>query len=598
MPRPSVIAPAALALMGVGLVAAVVVLALARDDGRIPPPAPSEPAAYTVALVDEALAYYEREGREAALARYRSPSAVDGDWYVFIADAASGDLLAHYDPAIMGQPLDGPLGVDVTGYRFGRALLAADEEGRWVSYVFASPRSGEQQRKHAWAVRRDGLLFVSGWYEHAPFATSTPEPEPTPDPPPAAGSAPVVVHVSPGEGSPAAFTQSFVAAALELAEMQGFSHALDYYGSRESIDGDWYVFIAQESDGTVLAHAASPGHVGQSLRGPLGVDSTGDRFGPRLLAASVEGVWVHYVHRNPRTCHTGVKHAWAVNRDGIVYVSGWYEDDAPVHPLLPSKCEPEAYARATLRRAIERYDDAGREAAIAFHGDPSNNDGRWYVFLVDPAAGTVLAHPAAAFVGYDFVAGDEGYDDSGFHYAPLMLGATDAGLVVRGIISSPTQDELNPFHAAEEVKHYYAVPHDGVLFATGWYEPAPDPVADPAGYARLLVARALTRYDDRGLDNTLIHYNSPESVEDGRYVFVLEDQDPGGLYTVANAARPGRVGTAEGWVDASGYDYGGAFREATQAGRWVSHLAENGAARRTWIVRRGDLLFGAGYEPE
>lgn len=597
MPRPSVIAPLALTLMGVGLVAAVVVLALARDDGRIPPPAPSEPRAYTVALVDEALAYYEREGREAALARYRSPSAVDGDWYVFIADAASGDLLAHYDPALVGQPLDGPVGTDVTGYRFGKALLAADEAGRWVSYVFASPRSGEQQRKHAWAVRRDGLLFASGWYEHAAFGTPAPEPAPASAPAPSGEPAPAAPAV-PDAASPAAFTQSFVAEALALVEAEGFSRALDYYNSRESIDGDWYLFIAQEGDGRLLAHAASPSHVGQSLLGPLGVDSTGDRFGPRLLAAPVEGVWVDYVHRNPRTCHTGLKHAWAVNRDGVIYVSGWYEDVAPVHPLLPGKCEPEAYARATVRRAIERYDEAGREAAIAFHGDPFNNDGRWYVFLVDAAAGTVLAHPAAAFVGYDFAAGDEGYDDSGFHYAPLLLLATDAGLVVRGVISSPTLDELNPFHAAEEVKHYYAVLHDGLLFITGWYERAPDPVADPAGHARLLVARALTRYDDEGLDSTLLFQNSPESIDAGRSAFVLEDQDPGGLYTVADALRPGRVGRADGWVDAGGYDYGAAFRAATKAGGWVSHLADDGASRRTWIVRRGDLLFGAGYDVE
>ncbi len=586
MPRPSVIATATLALMGVGLVAAVVVLALARDDGRLPPPSPSEPAAYTVALVEEALAYYEREGLDAALARYRSPSAVDGDWYVFIADAASGDVLAHYDPEVVGEPLDGPLGVDVTGYRFGEILRAADERGSWVSYVFASPRSGEPQRKHAWVVRRDGLLFGSGWYDHAAFATPAPEPTSAPTPAP------------PGKGSPAAFTRAFVAQALALVETRGFSHALDYYNSPESIDGDWYVFIAQAGDGTVLAHAASPGHVGQSLLGPLGVDSTGDRFGPRLLAATAEGVWVDYVHRNPRTCHVGVKHAWAVSRDGVVYVSGWYAEDVPVHPLLPGKCEPEAYAHATLRLAVARYDAVGREAAIAFHGDPSNNDGRWYVFFVDPAAGTVIAHPAAAFVGYDFAAGDEGYDDSGFHYAPLLSRATPAGVFVRGVISSPTRDELNPFHAAEEVKHYHAVLHDGIVFATGWYEPAPDPVADPPGYARLLVARALTRYDDQGLDATLTYYNSPESVEDGRYAFVLEDRGPDALYTVADAARPGRVGTAGGWVDASGFDYGAAFREATKAGGWVSHLSAEGAPRRTWIVRRGDLLFGAGYDVE
>lgn len=573
--RPSAIAQAALALTAAGLAAAVVVLALAREDGRLPPPHPSEPAAYTVALVNEAAAYREREGREAALARYRSPSAVDGDWFVFIADAASGAILAHYAPDVVGRSLDGPFGVDATGYDFGKALLAADERGRWVSYVAARPSGGELQRKRAWAVNRDGLIFVSGWYEHAAFAAATPE----------APSA--AAPDAPGKETPAAYTRAFVAAALELVETRGFSHALDFYDSPGSIDGDWYLFMAQAADGVILAHAASPGHVGRSLLGPLGVDSTGDRFGPRLLAAGEEGAWVTYVHRNPRTCHWGVKHAWAVASAGIVYVSGWYEDGAPVHPLLPGKCEPEAYARATLERAIARHDAEGREAAIAFHSDPDHNDGRWYVFLVDAVAGTVLAHPAAGFIGYDFAGGDESYDDSGFHYAPPLLAATPAGVFARGVISAPTRDELNPFHRAEEVKHYFAMRRGDVVFITGWYEPAPDPATDPDGYARLLVARALTRYDDDGREAALAWYGAPEGVDGAWSAFALEDGGADGPRIVASAGPVAPVAAADL----------AAFGAAAKAGRWVSHRDGEGEPRRTWIVRRGDLIFGAGRAP-
>ena len=51
------------------------------------------------------------------------------------------------------------------GYFYGDDLRAADEEGRWVSYVFLNPETGEQQTKHTWAIRHDGLIFASGWYE-------------------------------------------------------------------------------------------------------------------------------------------------------------------------------------------------------------------------------------------------------------------------------------------------------------------------------------------------------------------------------------------------------------------------------------------------
>ena len=128
----------------------------------------------------------------------------------------------------------------------------------------------------------------------------------------------------------------------------------------------------------------------------------------------------------------------------------------------------------------------------------------------------------------------------------------------------PTQDEINPFFSGEELKHYYAVRHDGLIFVSGWYEPAPTP-EDIADYTRLLVARALTLHDNEGIEAVLDYYNAPESVDGERYVFVLEDREDG-IYTVAHATIPDLVGTTRQRIDARGYDYGAAFAATTGGG--------------------------------
>ena len=116
----------------------------------------------TKAFVEEALVRYERDGREATLAYYNSPEQVDGEWYVFIV-GEDDRIIAHYLPDRVG--LDANELEDSDGYRYGPDILEADETGRWVSYVFLNPETGEEQRKHSWVVRRDGLIFGSGWYE-------------------------------------------------------------------------------------------------------------------------------------------------------------------------------------------------------------------------------------------------------------------------------------------------------------------------------------------------------------------------------------------------------------------------------------------------
>ena len=106
-------------------------------------------------------------------------------------------------------------------------MLSADEDGRWVSYVYGNPETrpigtafGELQLKNTWVVRHDVLLFGSGWYVDADE-----------------------------------FTKSFVAAAVSKfsevglegtveyftgseSDFAGLAAAIDYYNSIETVEGE------------------------------------------------------------------------------------------------------------------------------------------------------------------------------------------------------------------------------------------------------------------------------------------------------------------------------------------------------------------------
>ena len=79
--------------------------------------------------------------------------------------------------------------------------------------------------------------------------------------------------------------------------MLGREATVDYYKTKESIDGQWYVFIIDVEDGFTIAHH-NPAIIGRdpSLR----VDSTGYFYGGDLLAATESGRWVSYIFDKPR----------------------------------------------------------------------------------------------------------------------------------------------------------------------------------------------------------------------------------------------------------------------------------------------------------
>ncbi len=130
--------------------------------GCVAIPTENEAADYTRSQVQDAIRYYDRNGRDAAVEFYSSEESRHGQWYVFIVDE-HGYVIATPNTDLIGR--DPALRVDASGYFYGDDLMSATEAGKWISYIFPHPQTGENARKLTWVVRHDGLLFASGFYE-------------------------------------------------------------------------------------------------------------------------------------------------------------------------------------------------------------------------------------------------------------------------------------------------------------------------------------------------------------------------------------------------------------------------------------------------
>ena len=122
-----------------------------------------DPAAYTQQFVQQAIDRYESEGREATIAYYNTAASTDGAWYVAVMSTtevlALPPVLGDYSESVPGSY------VDTAGYPVGALVVTATERGRWIVHHGINIETGEGDTRHAWIVRHDGLLFVSGWYE-------------------------------------------------------------------------------------------------------------------------------------------------------------------------------------------------------------------------------------------------------------------------------------------------------------------------------------------------------------------------------------------------------------------------------------------------
>ena len=99
------------------------------------------------------------------------------------------------------------------------------------------------------------------------------------------------VEIDIPKSQPNRYTQAFVHAALDRYDAEGRQATIDYYNTMDSVDGEWYVFIADEN-GMIVSHAIVPENIGMALDGPLGTDINGYDFGADMLSATDSGKWV------------------------------------------------------------------------------------------------------------------------------------------------------------------------------------------------------------------------------------------------------------------------------------------------------------------
>ena len=255
-------------------------------------PSKAAPADYTRHVVGNAIARYEAQGLDAALSHYNSPQSVDGQWYVFIIDE-DGLVIGHPDPGRIGLDLKGWVGTDANGYQFGPEMLSATGDGKWVSYVYRNPESGgigtgDFELKNAWVMKRDGLLFASGWYIDADQFTR------------------MLVSVAVNKYREAGLEGTIAYFASPGSALAGLEEAIAYYNAAETVDGHWFAFIGGP-DGKIVGHS-DPSLIGGEVSDLL----HGQTFDP-----TAEGAWVE----------TESLRVFVAGTDGYVFGSGWSRDE-------------------------------------------------------------------------------------------------------------------------------------------------------------------------------------------------------------------------------------------------------------------------------
>ena len=282
-------------------------LEMAPTPGPMAAPSRSSQPEFTRHMVDTAIAFYEANGREAAIERFSSPASVDGQWYVFIIDTEQNDtIVAHPQDHRLGLDLKDWVGTDINGYEYGAEMLTATAGGKWVAYVYLNPETPlgkdatwDTELKNVWVVRKDGLLFASGWYMDTDR-----------------------------------FTQEFVAQAVEQYQAgglegmiayfasaavtyQGLAATIEYYNQSPQTKGQWVAFVA-DSQGLIVDHY-NKALVGKSLADTY-------RLTLGMLDDVGSGNWILVTRDMGPGDGAELLRMWVVEEDGMYFGSGWYAD--------------------------------------------------------------------------------------------------------------------------------------------------------------------------------------------------------------------------------------------------------------------------------
>ena len=413
------------------------------------------------------------------------------------------------------------------------------------------------------------LAGACGYYPTAisvPTAAPAPEPAAVPDP----------------QDEADALTRAYVEKAIERYVREGLEATVAFYNSEESVEGERYLTLLRQEDGTSLAMPYFQYALGTRLKA----------FDIYLEAATAEGIWLD--HRGMLSSRSAdgenilrvePLRSFVILRDGLVFVSR--------HSVLH-----ENVAEATqdyVSRAIALYQSDGLDATVAFYNSQQSLEGHFYLFLIG-ADDNYLAHPIFPhLIGTDVkdVVGSDGQE-----LGKEIAQATEDGIWVEYLWP-------NPVTRVEEPKTTWAVRHDGLIFASGYYtsvEEAVSPAwegADPREYTVDYVNRAIERYERDGLEAMKTYYNSVASFEGEWYLFAVDEND---VYIV-HSLLPRLLGTdIKDLVGSDGFELGKELAKATEEGIWVEYLWPHPITLQEvpkvgYAVRRDGLIFASGYYP-
>ena len=484
----------------------------------------------TQAYVEAGIARYERDGLEATLAYYNSEESVEGERSMMILQAGDQIVLASaLYPQFVGSNTH-----TTTETVLGQVLAQATAEGQWSESLGFNPVTQQQEPRLSLLVLYDGLIFASGHF---------------------------IVREDLAD-----FTQYYVQKAIDFYDREGLEATIEYYDSRASVDGQFYLFFIGADD-IYLAHPIFPHLKGTDIKDVVGSD--GQELGKEIAEATEAGHWVDYLWPNPVTGVEEPKSAWVMRHDGLIFASGYYTPDPNVEPPTWKDADPRAYTVAYVEKAIERYESDGLDAMKAYYNSVASFEGQWYMFIMD-ANDIYIAHGLLAdLIGTDIkdVVGSDGYE-----LGKDIAKATEEGIWVNYLWP-------HPLTLQEVPKISYAVRHDGMIFASGYY---PE-VEDPAAYTQAYVADAIAYYNENGLDATVAYYNSEASI-DGQWYLTIGDANNN---IIAYAINQGRLGTPVRFP-------------ATEEGQWTQRpfnnprTSENDVAH-IWAVLHDGLLFASAY---
>ena len=235
-------------------------------------------------------------------------------------------------------------------------------------------------------------------------------------------------------------------------------------------------------------------------------------------------------------------------------------------------------------RAIDLYDQRGLEAMRAYYNSDASFEGEWYLFAIDEND-IYVVHPVfPRLIGTDI---KEVVDSTGYELGKDIAKATEEGRRIEYLWPHPVT-------RIEVPKVAYAKRHDGYVFASGYY-PVP---GEPAAYTQGYVQKAIDLYDSDGLDATVAHYNSRESLDNQWYLMLASVDDE---TLLAHGLSPNLLGAnVTDLTDPEGFNVGQALLDATEDGYWFQMAfprgTEAGFTRiRVWAVRHDGYIFASGY---